>query len=145
MRFFLILAGLFSLLTMDIGACSGECIACHPKLIKKDGKMDDNHKILNRCKNCHRDGTKIEMLDSNQSDRAKFNIVNVKDLNESTHTECGSDCWQCHDIKEVSKINIAEHKVLKKCIECHISVDKSLLGTESPSLDNTLKDLLKGE
>ncbi len=104
--------------------------------------MDKNHQILNRCKNCHRDGTKIKILDNNSS-TPHFKIVKIKDINDSTHTECGSDCWQCHDIKAVSRINIAEHKVLKKCIDCHIVLDKNLLNDSSPSLKNTLEKLIK--
>jgi hypothetical protein len=128
-------------------ACSGDCVACHPKLIKKDGKMDKDHMILNRCKTCHQDGTKIEMLNDSNATVPKFKIVKVENVKEDSHTECGSDCWQCHDIKKVSNINIPEHKVLKDCIACHIKLDKNLLNMEivpfSPSINNTLKETIK--
>jgi len=148
MRFF-IFVGLFCFLFLkDVTACSGECVACHPKLIKKNGKMDKNHVILNRCKNCHRDGTKIEVIDKNVSEINVSNIKIVKfegNITASTsHTECGDDCWKCHDIKKVSLINIAEHKVLTTCIECHTKIDKDFLKSGSPSLDNTLNDILRG-
>ncbi len=80
---------------VNLFACSGDCVACHPKLIKKDGKMDREHLILNRCKICHQDGTKIEMLSDTNSSVPKFRIVKIEKVSEDSHTECGSDCWQC--------------------------------------------------
>jgi hypothetical protein len=134
-----LIVGILFIFVVNLFACSGDCVACHPKLIKKDGKMDKNHAILNKCKRCHQDGTKIEMIDR-KSSPPKFKIVKVESLEDSTHTECGSDCWQCHDIKKVSSINIAEHKVLKGCIACHVRLDKNLLHMELiPSIDKTLK------
>ncbi len=53
----LIISILF-LFLVHLFACSGDCVACHPKLIKKDGKMDRDHMILNKCKTCHQDGPK---------------------------------------------------------------------------------------
>ncbi len=142
----LIISILF-LFLVNLFACSGDCVACHPKLIKKDGKMDRDHMILNKCKTCHQDGTKIEMLSDSNASVPKFKIVKVKEVSEDTHTECGSDCWQCHDIKKVSNINIPEHKVLKDCIACHVKLDKNLLNIKivpfSPSMNDTLKETLK--
>ena len=146
---------LFSLLVIKLGACSGDCVACHPSLIKKDGKMDQDHKILEKCKLCHIDGTKIKMFDTNSSEHNKtgFEIVKLKETNSSKekHTECGSDCWQCHDIKKVSKIDISEHKVLGKCIDCHVKIDKSVMNGDalfsnpkSPLEGGSLMDILKG-
>ncbi len=54
------------------------------------------------------------MLSDSNASVPKFKIVKVKEVSEDTHTECGSDCWQCHDIKKVSNINIPEHKVLQR-------------------------------
>jgi len=148
MRFF-IFAGLFCFLLLEnVIACSGECVACHPGLIKKNGKMDKDHEILDRCKKCHIDGTKIEIIDKNVSEINASNIRIVKvegNITASTsHTECGDDCWECHDIRKVSLINIAEHKVLEKCIACHVKIDKDFLKSGSPSLNNTLNDILRG-
>jgi len=82
-------------------ACDANCVACHPKLLK-NGKMDSNHAILNRCLKCHTE----------------------KD-SDKDHGSCGQDCWSCHDIQKVSAINISEHRILPKCIKCHQSIDKS--------------------
>ena len=65
-----------------IYACDANCVACHPKLIK-NGKMDDDHKILNRCTRCH-----------------------TAKENEESHSACGADCWRCHDIRKVGKIDV---------------------------------------
>ncbi len=123
--------------------CSGDCILCHPKLIKKDGKMDADHQVLGRCKVCHQDRTRIEIIDNTVSELNRSNIRLVKyDENNisanTAHTECGSDCWQCHDITKVSHIPIREHKVLNRCIECHVSIDKNFLKKSSESSLDTL-------
>lgn len=81
-------------------ACDGNCVSCHPVLIKA-GTFDDNHKILKNCTNCHTP-------------------------NGNDHGQCGNDCWSCHDIQEVSRIDIPEHRILPTCIECHQSVNKKL-------------------
>ncbi len=91
---------------IGIYACEGNCVACHPKLIKKNGKMDKNHEILTTCKKCH---TKKSL--------SKVNMG---------ATSCGQDCWQCHDMKKVAKTNIKEHKVLNTCIKCHTAKDKNI-------------------
>ena len=142
MRFLIFISLFCFFLLENVTACSGDCVACHPKLIKKDGKMDKKHEVLERCKTCHMDDSKIEIIDKNVSEINSSNIKIFKNEGNSTantnHTECGSDCWQCHDIIKVSSINIAEHKVLKKCIECHITIDKNFLKKETPNLNNTL-------
>jgi antirestriction protein len=97
----LLILSLLFLSFCNIFACDANCISCHPNLLNESGKMDKNHEILNRCTRCH-----------------------IAKKDEKDHGACGADCWQCHDIKEVSKINIDEHKVLNKCIECHKSIDK---------------------
>lgn len=105
-------------------ACDANCVVCHPKLIKS-GKLDENHKILGRCTNCH-----------------------TAKENEQAHGACGADCWQCHSIDEVNKIDIPEHKALPQCIKCHVSLDRSLLKIEGQSEDSfsaaSLKDNIEG-
>jgi len=132
----------FGIVTIELFACSGDCIACHPTLEDAQGKMDADHQILQRCKTCHRDGSKIVLLDSNTS-KVHFKIVKIKKLEENSHTECGNDCWQCHDINKVSRINITEHKHLQKCITCHVQLDKNLLQLDATENDDTLQDFLK--
>jgi len=138
--FILLLSGFF---LADLNACSGDCVTCHPKLLQKNNKLDEDHRILNLCKNCHIDGTKIEMVEHNSTYPLDYRIVKVDDLNKSTHSACGSDCWQCHDIEKVGKIDIPEHKALPKCIKCHIKIKKEVLklGT-TPTTGNTLMDNL---
>lgn len=91
-------------LVIALYACESNCIACHPKLIEKNGRMDNNHKILRTCIKCH---TKKQMKKVNMG-----------------ITSCGEDCWKCHDIKKVAKANIKEHKALNKCIKCHTNNKK---------------------
>ncbi len=90
---------------IELSACEGDCLSCHPKLLDKNGKMDTNHQILSKCKNCH----------------TKKSLSKIDMGTDS----CGQDCWQCHDIKKVQKTGIEEHKHLDKCIKCHISIDKN--------------------
>lgn len=85
-------------------ACDANCASCHPVLIK-DGKYDDNHRILKNCINCHQP-------------------------NDDDHGSCGADCWDCHDVNKVAEIDITEHRVLKQCIECHTSIQKQFLNGE---------------
>lgn len=80
--------------------CDANCTTCHPDLIK-NGKMDQEHQILKRCTNCHKE-----------------------DKEGSSHSACGEDCWDCHSIQKVSKIEIKEHKVLPRCINCHSKLKK---------------------
>lgn len=89
-------------------ACSGDCLQCHPNL-KKNGLMDENHKVLKNCINCHK--------------------VTNEDLGKMGAL-CGQDCWDCHNVEKVSSIKIKgelilEHTVLNDCIECHKKLEKS--------------------
>lgn len=90
-----------------IFACDANCVVCHPKLVNKNGKMDNNHKILRNCVKCH-----------------------TKNLDEKDHDSCGADCWSCHKIENVKPANIKEHQAIKKCIACHASLDKKLFKIE---------------
>jgi len=83
-------------------ACEGDCMACHPGLLK-DGKLDKEHQVLKTCVNCH---TKEQMIQIDMGGG------------------CGQDCWECHDVKKVSKSDIKEHKGLNKCITCHMKLKK---------------------
>jgi hypothetical protein len=88
-------------ITINLFSCEGDCVKCHPILLKNNGKMDNNHLILKKCKDCHNLTT---------NDMQKMNAG------------CGEDCWNCHSIKEVKKINIPEHTILDNCIKCHIKL-----------------------
>lgn len=128
------------LFTADLFACSGDCAVCHPKLLH-NGKYDSDHAILGKCKRCHIDGTKIIALKEPLKKGEAYKIVKSDDNKSLSHTECGADCWQCHSIDDVSAIDIQEHKVLGRCIKCHVKLDKSLFDT-MPSSNNFLSNTL---
>ncbi len=112
-------------LKFTLFACEGDCIACHPGLLK-DGKLDRDHQILSRCVNCH---TKEQM---SQIDMGGG---------------CGQDCWECHDVNKVSSSGIKEHEGLNRCITCHIKLKKEgFIFKERPSANYgapiTLDDLI---
>jgi hypothetical protein len=97
---------------MSLNACEGDCVVCHPKLVQEDGKLDKDHEVLITCKTCHTQ-EEMEKIDMGSG--------------------CGQDCWDCHDIKKVTASNVAEHRGLQKCIDCHITLNKNMFGGESVS------------
>ena len=111
-KLLLLSIGFFIFTFSSLNACEGDCVVCHPKLVKEDGKLDKDHSILVTCKTCH-----------TQEEMEKINMGNG----------CGQDCWDCHDIKKVTASNVAEHRGLQKCIDCHITIDKSMFGGETSS------------
>ena len=40
--------------------------------------------------------------------------------------ECGSDCFACHRIEKIEKFQIREHKIIRECRDCHLSIKQSL-------------------
>jgi len=118
------IATVFFLFSILLFACDGDCVKCHPKLLK-NGKLDKNHIILGRCLNRYK--------------------VTSDDLNRMGAI-CGQDCWEWHSIKKVQKIKIKEHMVLDKCIVCHKKLDKSnndFIMNNIPD-QKMLKDILDG-
>ena len=115
---------LFVMFLVVLYACESNCVACHPKLIKKNGQMDSDHKILTTCIKCH---TKKSMQ------KVDMGV-----------TSCGEDCWKCHNIKKVAKVNIKEHKALNKCIKCHTKNIKNIFDfDDKKSIDHqNLIDIL---
>ena len=113
---------IFFLTISTLFYCDGDCIKCHPNLLK-NGKLDKEHQILAKCKNCHK--------------------ITSKDL-QKMGSLCGQDCWDCHSIKKVSNINIKEHKVLTKCIDCHIKLNlKDMYQDIRQNNTIFLKDLIR--
>lgn len=101
---------------VSLFACDANCVTCHPKLLK-NGVMDDNHKILERCTKCH-----------------------TEEKSSNDHGACGQDCWSCHDITKVNKVDIPEHRILPTCIKCHESINKHLFVPSSdPFSGKTLR------
>jgi len=107
-----------------LSACEGDCVVCHPKLVKEDGKLDKDHAILVTCKTCHTQ-EEMEKIDMGSG--------------------CGQDCWDCHDIKKVTASGVPQHKNLQTCIDCHVTLDKSMFGgasvpafSQMPTLDTLM-------
>ena len=110
--------------SMQTEACEGDCVVCHPNLVQEDGKLDKEHEILLTCKVCHTQ-EEMEKIDMGSG--------------------CGQDCWDCHDIKKVTASKVKEHNGLQKCIDCHVTIDKTMLGdTAAPAFSElpTLDDLM---
>ena len=107
MKNFLLAIAILFISNISLSACEGDCVMCHPKLIKKDGKMDKDHAILVTCKTCHTQ-EEMEKIDMGSG--------------------CGQDCWDCHDIKKVTASKVKQHNNLQKCIDCHVTLDKNMFG-----------------
>ena len=129
MRKFLLFIATLVVFNIAAQACEGDCVVCHPNLVKEDGKLDKDHEILLSCKTCHTQ-EEMEKIDMGSG--------------------CGQDCWDCHDIKKVTASNVAEHQGLQKCIDCHVTIDKSILGgssapafSELPSLDDLMSQSIE--
>ncbi len=105
---------------ISVSACEGDCVMCHPKLIKENGKMDKDHAILVSCKVCHTQ-EKMEKIDMGSG--------------------CGQDCWDCHDIKKVTASKVKQHNGLQKCIDCHVTLDKNMFGGATGTAFSNLSTL----
>ena len=119
-----ILSSILFIFTTYTQACEGDCVVCHPNLVQENGKLDKDHAILVTCKTCHTQ-EEMEKIDMGSG--------------------CGQDCWDCHDIKKVTASNVEQHKGLQACIDCHVTIDKSMLGgvsapafSELPTLDELM-------
>ncbi len=110
----LLLFFIFAKLTLF--ACEGDCISCHPGLLK-DGKFDKEHQVLETCVTCH---TKEQM--------SRIDMGGG----------CGQDCWECHDVDKVSKSGVKEHEGLDRCIKCHLKIQKKSL-----IFNDTIKEIGK--
>jgi len=131
MKKILLLIGIFVLFSFNIEACEGDCVVCHPNLVQENGKLDKEHEILLTCKVCHTQ-EEMEKIDMGSG--------------------CGQDCWDCHDIKKVTASKVKEHNGLQKCIDCHVTIDKTMLGdtaapafTELPTLDDLMNSSAESE
>ena len=120
MKFFLLAISILFISNMSVSACEGDCVMCHPKLIKENGKMDEDHAILVSCKTCH-----------TQEDMAKIDMG----------SGCGQDCWDCHDIKKVTASKVKQHNGLQKCIDCHVTLDKNMFGGATGTAFSNLSTL----
>jgi len=126
MKKFLLLIATIFIVTLTGEACEGDCVVCHPNLVKEDGKLDKDHAVLVTCKTCHTQ-EEMEKIDMGSG--------------------CGQDCWDCHDIKKVTASKVKEHNGLQTCIDCHVTIDKNMFGgtTASAFSDLSTLDDLMGE
>ena len=102
-----------SIFISSLFSCTGDCFSCHPKLLEN---IDNNHKPMLLCKNCH--------------------------LDTGSASQCGADCFQCHTEESISR-DILEHRAIDDCRECHL---KKILVEEkyfSPFDNSNLKDFLR--
>jgi hypothetical protein len=101
-------------------ACTGDCMTCHPNLMKNIN-TDMRHKPMLTCINCH-------------------------SANPNSMAECGSDCFACHPVEKIEKANITEHKVIRECRDCHmkmkVRIDINTIPQGQSSMP-TLRDFLK--
>ena len=111
---------LFFIFTIQALGCTGDCMTCHPKLLKTID-TDMRHKAMLTCIKCH------------SPDPAKM-------------ADCGSDCFSCHSVNKIEGKGIEEHKVIRECRDCHMKM-KTTLGLDmfpkGQSSAPTLRDFLK--
>ncbi|MBU0633110.1 hypothetical protein KKA17_10750 [bacterium] len=102
---------------ISLTACTGDCLTCHPKLVPTIHE-DTNHKSMLTCIKCH------------PADPQKM-------------ADCGSDCFACHSVEKIEKPNIAEHKVIRGCRDCHMKMKEELFSAPAQqSKEQPLKDFL---
>lgn len=87
-------------------ACEGDCMKCHPVL--KESITQAHHKILVSCVQCH----------------SKIN---------DPSSECGQDCFACHDKDKLIKSDLYEHQQIQNCKQCHFQKDVIFEGLNQPS------------
>lgn len=96
-------------------SCSGDCLSCHPKLAKNI-LMDERHKPMLTCIACHKN-------------------------EESGISECGKDCFACHDVKKIDN-SVEEHQVIEGCRNCHMNLPDTLDSAPESSTDTTVQEML---
>lgn len=102
---------------ISLMACTGDCLTCHPKLVPTINE-DVRHKSMLTCIKCH------------PADPQKM-------------ADCGSDCFACHSVEKIEKPNIAEHKVIRGCRDCHMKLKEELFSAPvEQSREQPLKDFL---
>lgn len=104
------------LFSVFLFACTGDCLSCHPKLVKTID-TDERHKPMLTCINCH------------SADPNKM-------------ADCGADCFACHSMKKIYAAKVKEHNVIQSCRECHMNADDKLFDM-SKSFNQTQNESLK--
>lgn len=91
---------LFAVLLLPLLGCTGDCMSCHPKLMKTID-TDSRHSAMKTCIQCHA-------------------------ANPEKMADCGSDCFACHPAAKIEGSGIKEHTVIRECRECHMKIKASL-------------------
>lgn len=102
-----------------LSACSGDCMTCHPALLKTID-TDSRHTMMKTCIRCH-------------------------SANPEKMAECGSDCFACHPVAKIEASRVAEHQVIRECRDCHMKL-KTTLRPDAPKTQSalpTLRDFLR--
>lgn len=102
-------------LVLNIYACTGDCLSCHPNLALTI-EEDERHKPMLTCINCH-----------------------SPDANKMA--DCGADCFSCHPMSKINDLGIKEHRVIQGCRDCHVKLKQALFGIPAQG-QSTLKDAL---
>jgi hypothetical protein len=111
---------IFILLTLKIFGCTGDCMTCHPSLLKHIN-TDTKHKPMLTCIKCH-------------------------SPNPSKMADCGSDCFACHSVNKIEKANVKEHFVIRECRDCHMKIDSKFelnITNINQTTSPTLRDYLQ--
>jgi len=105
---------------ISLWACTGDCMTCHPTLLKTIN-VDKRHQPMQTCIKCHT-------------------------ANPEKMADCGSDCFACHPVAKIEGSKVQEHAVIRECRDCHMKMKTQMtLPTlpEGQSNQPTLRDFLK--
>lgn len=106
--------------TLPMWGCTGDCMTCHPALLKNID-ADKRHKPMTTCIKCHA-------------------------ANPEKMADCGSDCFACHPVAKIEGVRVAEHAVIRECRDCHMKLKPSLSIDPLPqgqSVQPMLRDFLR--
>lgn len=90
---------LLFVLLLPLWGCTGDCMSCHPALLKTID-TDLRHKPMASCIKCHT-------------------------ANPAKMAECGSDCFACHPVAKIEGVRVAEHAAIRECRDCHMKLKKT--------------------
>jgi hypothetical protein len=111
---------LFLVALLPLWGCTGDCMTCHPALLKNIDN-DMRHKPMATCIKCHT-------------------------ANPEKMGDCGSDCFACHPVAKIEGVRVKEHAVIRECRDCHMKLKAALqvdAVAQGQSVKPTLRDFLK--
>lgn len=112
-----IILSLLFLFGIEVFGCTGDCMTCHPALLKNID-TDMRHKPMTTCIKCHT-------------------------ANPAKMADCGSDCFACHPVAKIEAARVAEHAVIRECRDCHMKLKTAIQIDTLPKGQSTLRDFLK--